>query len=199
MSEPASCTDRRKGSSGILGSRGPVESDALSETRKTHLQSEKARRHAEEQEVDGLRYQAPLAERQLNRVDPDNRLVTGELDRRWEAALFELRRAEEALVPRKMSQANEPWAFLVMCVPRWIALGDRLPTLWDNPATCGDHREALLRCRIVKVVLRRCARDKPRCASSGAVTQPLSFWSHYRLMPWLPCRGTKKWLSACAR
>jgi hypothetical protein len=34
----------------------------------------------------------------FNRVDPDNRLVAAELERRWEEALSEVRVAEEALV-----------------------------------------------------------------------------------------------------
>ena len=54
-------------------------------------------RHVEEQQMERLRYQSKLAERQFNRVDPDNRLVASELERRWEAALVELRRAEGAL------------------------------------------------------------------------------------------------------
>ena len=43
------------------------------------------------QQVERLRYQALLAERQYNRVDPDNRLIAAELERRWETALRELR------------------------------------------------------------------------------------------------------------
>ena len=35
-------------------------------------------------------------------------MVTGELERRWEAALLELRRAEEALAQRKVPKANDP-------------------------------------------------------------------------------------------
>lgn len=81
----------------FLQAVAPAEIDALSKARKTQLQSERAMRHAEEQQIERLRYQAALAERQFNRADPDNRLVTGELERRWEAALLELRRAEEAL------------------------------------------------------------------------------------------------------
>jgi len=64
----------------------PAEFDALSKARKSHLQSERALRNAEERQIERLRYQAALAERQFNRADPDNRLVTGELERRWEAA-----------------------------------------------------------------------------------------------------------------
>lgn len=41
-----------------------------------------------------------------------------------------------------------------------VALGERLPAIWADPATRRDHRKALLRCLIEKVVMRRSARDK---------------------------------------
>ena len=49
-------------------------------------QADKAMRSGAEQQLERRRYQAALAERQFNRVDPDNRLVAVELERRWEAA-----------------------------------------------------------------------------------------------------------------
>jgi len=152
----------------------PAEVDALSKARKTHLQSERALRHAEEQQIERLRYQASLAERQFNRADPDNRLVTGELERRWEAALLELRRAEEALAQRK-SKVCEPLGVPHDLRAKVIALGNRLPTLWDNPATRRDHRKALLRCLIDKIVMRRCTRDKAevRIVWRGSATTEL--------------------------
>jgi hypothetical protein len=68
----------------------PAEIDAWARARKAQRQSDEALRRAEAQQVDRLRYEARLAERQFNRVDPDNRLVAAELERRWEAALVEL-------------------------------------------------------------------------------------------------------------
>ena len=50
-----------------------------------------------DRQLERKRYAAALAERQFNKVDPDNRLVAAELERRWEAALNEVRAAEEAL------------------------------------------------------------------------------------------------------
>jgi hypothetical protein len=161
----------------FLQAVAPAEIDALSKARKTQLQSERAMRHAEEQQIERLRYQAALAERQFNRADPDNRLVTGELERRWEAALLELRRAEEALAQRKMPKANEPLGVSHDLRAKVIALGNRLPALWENPATRRDHRKALLRCLIEKVVMRRCARDKAEVRivwRGGATTELLA-------------------------
>src|SRR5256712_3057950 len=74
----------------------PVELDAyaraVAAAGETTAQLDRARR----QELERLRYQAALAERQFTRVDPDNRLVADELERRWEAALRALRAAEDA-------------------------------------------------------------------------------------------------------
>src|SRR5690606_30257404 len=115
--------------------------------------------HALEQQVQRLRYQASLAERQFNQVDPDNRLVAGELERRWEATLSELRRAEHELAER--SRASQSRAAIDPSLRgKVVALHGRLADLWAAPATRREHRKALLRCLIEKVVLRRTARDQ---------------------------------------
>jgi DNA invertase Pin-like site-specific DNA recombinase len=160
----------------FLEAVAPAEIDALSKARKARLQSERALCHAEEQQIDRLRYQAALAERQFNRADPDNRLVTGELERRWEAALLELRRAEQALAQHTMPKTNEPVGVPHDLRAKVIALGNRLPALWENSTTRRDHRKALLRCLIEKVVIRRCARDKAEVRivwRGGATTELL--------------------------
>src|SRR3982750_4347641 len=52
------------------------------------------------------RYEAQLAERQYQAVDPGNRLVAAELERRWEAKLRELRTAEEEHHRFQQQQSN---------------------------------------------------------------------------------------------
>ncbi len=75
------------------------------------LQQEgKVLQHARRQQLERLRYQARLAERQFNQADPDNRLVTAELEKRWEMALQELKRVEESL-ERDQQQRRIPAAF----------------------------------------------------------------------------------------
>src|SRR5579883_2218645 len=59
-------------------------------------------RRARDLQLKRLRYEAGLAEKQYRLVDPENRLVAAELERRWEQALQALRRAEEE------AQAPEP-------------------------------------------------------------------------------------------
>jgi DNA invertase Pin-like site-specific DNA recombinase len=144
----------------FLEAVAPAEMDAWSEARAVERQAGSGLRRAQEQQVERLRYQAALAERQFSRVDPDNRLVAAELERRWEAALVELHRAEEALaqggqdVRRTESGSLDP-----VLRAQALALGERLPALWADPGVSREHRKALLRCLIDKVVLRRVARD----------------------------------------
>lgn len=144
----------------FLEAVAPAEIDALSRARKAQRQADEALRHAEEQQVERLRYEATLAERQFNRVDPDNRLVAGELERRWEAALIELRRAEEAAARRSTPALLQPVGINARLRAKVVALGKRLPELWADPATRREHRKALLRCLIEKVVMRRSGRDR---------------------------------------
>src|SRR5246127_3397906 len=89
----------------FLTALAPAELDALSRSRRAQQQMDNALRAGVERELERKRYAAGLAERQVKRVDPDNRLVAAELERRWEAALSEVRAAEEALAQHAPSKA----------------------------------------------------------------------------------------------
>ena len=137
---------------------GPAELEAWTHAREARRQSEEALIRAEAQQIERLRYQAHLAERQYNRVDPDNRLIAGELERRWEMALRALRQAEEAIVRHRAAEGEmedlspeEQSAFL--------SLGPKLPELWQAPEMSRADKKALLRSLIDKVVLMRSVRD----------------------------------------
>ena len=80
-----------------------------------------------------VRYEADLAQRQYDAVDPANRLVAGELERRWNERLAEVRRQEERLAaiaaarPEVPSRAEKE---------RLIKLGNYLATA---PGPVGSH------------------------------------------------------------
>jgi hypothetical protein len=115
--------------------------------------------HAHQQHLERLRYEATLAQRQFNRVDPDNRLVAAELEKRWEGALAELKEAEEAEATHKVS----PAALLSLSSElqtAFQAIGQHLPTLWRQGRIRQQHKKALLRALIDKVVVHRLARDQ---------------------------------------
>jgi DNA invertase Pin-like site-specific DNA recombinase len=133
---------------------GPEELEAWNRAQDARRQAEDALDRAEAQQVERLRYQALLAERQFHRVDPDNRLVASELEHRWEVALRELRQAEEALALHRASRTR-PDALTPEERDDFLALGPQLPAMWRQPGMDRARKKALLRCLIEKVILHR--------------------------------------------
>ena len=158
----------------FLAALAPAEIEALSQAHRARQKADRELRSAAEQQVERKRYQAALAERQYNKVDPDNRLVASELERRWEAALIELKMAEEALARRREQPSAAPAVIGKILTDKIVALSGRLPDLWHAPTTSDAQRKALLRCLIDKVVLERGAHDVATARviwRGGAVSQ----------------------------
>ena len=143
----------------FLAVLAPAELDALSRARRAQQQVDAALRTSAERQLERKRYAAALAERQFNRVDPDNRLVAGELERRWEAALSEVRAAEEVLARQVSPQAITQLAMGKALNSKVVNLAGHLPRIWADEATTDAQRKALLRCLVDKVVLDRGVRD----------------------------------------
>jgi len=158
----------------FLTALAPAELDALSRARRAQQKVDAALRTSTEHQLERKRYAAALAERQFNRVDPDNRLVAGELERRWEAALSEVRAAEEMIAQQTPPQAITLMAIGKALSGKVVALTGRLPQIWADEATTDAQRKALLRCLIEKVVLDRGTHDVARVRivwRGGAVTE----------------------------
>jgi len=132
----------------------PIELDVYSRAVSAQQETIDQVSHAHQQHLERLRYEAMLAERQFLRVDPDNRLVTAELEKRWNAALAELKCAEET-----EAQHNKPSSPL-LALPEELqvafkAVGQHLPALWKQGLLSQQQKKALLRCLIDKVVVHR--------------------------------------------
>lgn len=113
---------------------------------------------ARRQEVERLRYHASLAERQYAHSDPENRLVTAELECRWEERLRELKTAEEALL--KEEEHAPCFAIPADLLEILTDVGPRLPEVWHQEFLRTSQKKTLLRALIEKVVLHRVAPDK---------------------------------------
>ena len=165
----------------FLTALAPAELDALSRANRTRRQADDAVLAAAKQQLERRRYQAALAERQYNKVDPDNRLVASELEHRWEEALMDLKAAEEAMT-RQTAVNDGPSPLNRDLHDKVISLAGRLPTLWDDPATGDARRKALLRCLVDKVIVDRGAHDvaavrivwRGGAVSDLAVARPVS-------------------------
>lgn len=137
----------------------PIELDVYARALATHKQGADQAEQARQQQIERLRYQAALAQRQFNRVDPDNRLVAAELEARWEAALRELKHAEEAAVQAKQVVVV-PFALTAELKSAFTTIGQKLPQIWDQDLLSREQKKALLRCLIEKIALHRIARDR---------------------------------------
>jgi len=111
-----------------------------------------------QQQLDRLRYQAGLAERQFNHSDPENRLVTAELERRWEQALRDVKAAEEAFERQQQQYPSLP-PLDATTRKALENVGKNLPELWAKDRLTQQQKKALLRSLIDKVVIRRVRRD----------------------------------------
>ena len=73
------------------------------------IEQERARLHRNwQQQVERAHYEAERAQRQYDAVEPENRLVARELERRWEEALKEQRRLEEEYARFGRNQPRGP-------------------------------------------------------------------------------------------
>jgi DNA invertase Pin-like site-specific DNA recombinase len=136
----------------------PVELDAYAQALSAGDREQEQVRRAHQQQLERLRYQARLAERQYQKSDPDNRLVTAELEKRWETALQDLKCAEEDWQRLTAQQAK-----VITIDPELrAAFADAargIPELWQQGLLSQQHKKALLRCLIEKVVIHRSAPD----------------------------------------
>ena len=150
----------------------PLELDAYAQALQAEQQTPEAIAQARRQQLERLRYQAALAERQFMQSDPDNRLVTAELERRWEMALRELKHAEEA-VHNAQQNATPPPVLSAELTAAVTQLGQKLPELWPTETLSRAQKKALLRCLIDKVVVHRQPQDQLQTRmvwKGGAVT-----------------------------
>ncbi len=126
-----------------------VQPGAIEAARSTWINEAGARDQALEaieRQAEQAHYQARHAERQYNAVDPDNRTVAGELERRWNAAL-ELaqsidQRLTEARATRQRPEAQPP------DVNAYTALGQDLEQVWT-----ADTTDIALKKRIVRAIV----------------------------------------------
>jgi hypothetical protein len=101
--------------------------------------------------LEQARYEAVRARRQYDAVDPDNRLVAGELERRWNVALAAVDKLEkelEALIRKR------PVALATEERQRLLQMGADLEAAWHHPAATAVTRKRIIRTVLHEVVAR---------------------------------------------
>jgi excisionase family DNA binding protein len=97
------------------------------------------------------RYEANLARRQYDAVDPDNRLVAAELEHRWNERLREVRDLDEQITAiaahQQPSLSGDERAAL-------MRLGADLEQAWNHPAATTATRKRIVRAVLNEIVVR---------------------------------------------
>jgi len=99
--------------------------------------------------LEHARYEVTRARRQYDGVDPANRLVAAELERRWNEALTTEAHLEAELatlqqgreLPLSDAQKRE-----------LLSLARDLPRLWDDPHSSAEHKKRLLRIALKEII-----------------------------------------------
>jgi DNA invertase Pin-like site-specific DNA recombinase len=106
------------------------------------------RRRALELERQQAEYEAKLAARRYEKVDPDNRLVAAELEGRWNAAMTRLRECDAKLVSDSTPGASAP-------VDResLLDLAKDLDAVWKSPSADMRTKQRLVRALVEEIIV----------------------------------------------
>jgi len=100
-------------------------------------------------DLEAARYATDRAWRQYDGVDPQNRLVADELERRWNEALSELKSLEDRVVQEESAQADEPPPSL----EEFVSVGNNLRAVWHDSRTSMRLKKRILRTLIHEIIV----------------------------------------------
>ena len=111
-----------------------------------HRRLERGHRQA----VERAAYEASLARRRYEEVDPSNRLVAAALEQAWESTLQRQRKAEEAL---RRFQCETPSTLTSEQRDLIVELSCQFPRLWRADSTTAIERQTIARAIIEDIVV----------------------------------------------
>ena len=97
------------------------------------------------------RFEADRARRQYDAIEPENRLVAAELERRWNERLLEVQRLEDRLAALQVP-SRPPWDDAERA--QLLALGCDVGRAWHHPNATATTRKRILRTVLNEIVVR---------------------------------------------
>jgi excisionase family DNA binding protein len=134
----------------VLGKISPLAIDAALQLIADRERAGAERRRQSELALQQARYEETHARRQYDAIDPDNRLVAGELERRWNDRLAAVARLEEQI---RNLQNEQPRALHDDERATLLELADDLPQVWNHPAASNETRKRILRAVLEEIVV----------------------------------------------
>jgi DNA invertase Pin-like site-specific DNA recombinase len=99
--------------------------------------------------LERARYEASRAQRQYEAVDPENRLVAGELEKRWNSALARVTELEQQL----HTIGKQETVVTAEQKEQLLHLGQRLEEAWNHPAAPPELKKRILRTVLHEIVI----------------------------------------------
>lgn len=134
----------------VLTRLQPLGVEAALAALEAHGQEQSQKRRQVENALGQARFEAARAHRQYNAVDPENRLVVGELERRWNERLASVQMLEDQLV-----QMSAPPRCLIAAEDRerLLTLGADLTLAWNRPGVSAETRKKIIRLLIHEIIV----------------------------------------------
>jgi excisionase family DNA binding protein len=134
----------------VLRAISPLGLDAALQLIADREQAGTERLRQSELALQQARYEETHARRQYDAIDPDNRLVASELERRWNDRLAAVARLEEQI---RHLHDEQPRALDDNERATLLALADDLPRVWNHPAASAEIRKRILRAVLKEIVV----------------------------------------------
>src|SRR6516165_643752 len=134
----------------VLDRLQPLGIEAALAAFETQGQEQLQKRRQVENALEQAQFEAARAHRQYDAADPENRLVAGELERRWNERLAGVRVLEDQL-----AQINaQPVGFVgAEDRERLLTLGADLTLAWNRPSVSIETRKKIIRLLICEIIV----------------------------------------------
>ncbi len=134
----------------VLDRLQPLGVEAALAAIEAHSQQRFEKKGQRELALQQTRYEAARAQRQYDAADPENRLVTGELEQRWNERLVAVRDLE---IEIDRLDADTAPALTEADRERLMALGQDLVRAWESPGATPETRKKIIRTVIAEIIV----------------------------------------------
>lgn len=130
----------------------PLGIEAALEAEVAQSQAHQEKRHQLELSLEQARYEVTRARRQYDAVDPDNRLVAGELEARWNARLGAVVALEDQIKAHDTAALSQKAGIADRA--RLLSLGADLESAWASPGVAPATKKQIIRALVEEIIAR---------------------------------------------
>lgn len=136
----------------IIARLQPLGIEAALEAELVQGRAHEEKRHQLELSLEQARYEASRARRQYDAVDPDNRLVAGELEARWNARLGAVAALEDQIKAHDAVDLSQKAGAADRT--RLLSLGTDLERAWTSPGVTPATKKQIIRTLVEEIIAR---------------------------------------------